>query len=76
MIGRVGGDVFILCLEVLTLHVGSVTDFQRGLPKGVAVEVFRFYRMDVPCVARNLRNSFLLVDCLKLLVYLFRKVTE
>lgn len=37
MIGCVGRDVFILGLEVLTLHVGSVTDFQSGLPKGVAV---------------------------------------
>ena len=76
MIGCMGGNIFVLGFKVLTLDVGSIADFQSGLSEGIAIEVFRFYGVDIPSVAWNFRYAFLLVDWLKLLIYLFRKVTK
>lgn len=70
-----GGDVLVLGLEVLPLHKVGVADVESGLAEGASIEIFRFDSGHVTCVSWDLRDGFLFIDSLKLVIDFFGDVT-
>lgn len=70
------GDILMLGLKVLSLHVAGVADVECGLSEGISIEIFRFDGLDITRISWDLRDSFLLVHWLELIVYFFGNVAE
>jgi hypothetical protein len=64
----------MLGFEVLSLHEVGISHIQSGLAEGAAVEVLWLNGRHVSCVSGDLRDCFLLIDGLKLVVYFFGDV--
>lgn len=70
------GDILMLGLKVLSLHVVGVANVERGLSEGIPVEILRLDGLNVTRISWDLRDAFLLVHWLELVVYFFGNVAE